>query len=90
MFAVMLYFYSQKLMGGGDLKILTVAFLWVGLSCAIWFVLLLLIFAGLHTILAKLRWVDAQEVEGRKRIAFAPSVAAALIGTFLLGCLQPY
>ena len=88
MFAVMLYYYSQKLMGGGDLKILTVAFLWVGLSCAMWFALLLLIFAGFHTILAKLRWVDAQEVEGRKRIAFAPSVAAALIGTFLLGCLH--
>ena len=88
MFAVMLYFYAQKLMGGGDLKILTVAFLWIGLSCAIWFALLLLIFAGVHTILAKLRWVDAQEVEGRKRIAFAPSVAAALIGTFLIGCLH--
>ncbi len=88
MFAVMLYYYSQKLMGGGDLKILTVAFLWVGLSCAMWFALLLLIFAGFHTVLAKLRWVDAQEVEGRKRIAFAPSVAAALIGTFLLGCLH--
>jgi prepilin peptidase CpaA len=88
MFAVMLHFYSQKLMGGGDLKILTVAFLWVGLSCAMWFALLLLIFAGAHTALAKFRWVHAQEVEGRKRIAFAPSVAAALIGTFLSGCLH--
>jgi prepilin peptidase CpaA len=88
MFAAMLYYYSQNLMGGGDLKILTVAFLWVGLSCAMWFAILLLIFAGSHAALAKFRWVHAQEVEGRKRIAFAPSVAAALIGTFLSGCLH--
>jgi prepilin peptidase CpaA len=89
MFAVMLYFYSQKLMGGGDLKLLTVAFLWVGLSCALPFAVLMLIFAALHTLSAKLEWVHYQEVNGRKRIAFAPSVAAALIGVFMLGCLQP-
>jgi isopentenyl phosphate kinase len=28
-------------MGGGDLKLLTVAFLWVGMSCAMWFALLM-------------------------------------------------
>jgi prepilin peptidase CpaA len=89
MFAVMLYFYSQNLMGGGDLKLLTVAFLWVGLACALPFAVLMLIFAALHTLLAKLGRVHFQEVNGRKRIAFAPSIAAALIGVFMLGCLQP-
>jgi prepilin peptidase CpaA len=41
MFAIMLYFYAQKAMGGGDVKILTVAFLWVGIGCAFPFAVLL-------------------------------------------------
>jgi len=89
MFAVMLYFYSQNLMGGGDLKMLAVAFLWVGLSCALPFAILMFIFGALHTLFAKLGWVRYQEVNRRKRIAFAPSIAGALIGVFMLGCLQP-
>jgi len=88
MFAVMLYFYSQKLMGGGDLKLLTVAFLWVGPPYALPFAVLMLIFAALHTLSAKLGWVHSQEVNGRRRIAFAPSVAAALIGVFMWGGLE--
>src|SRR3954468_24065729 len=35
MFALMLYFYAQKLMGGGDVKILTVGFLWIAFGCAL-------------------------------------------------------
>ncbi len=34
MFGVMLYFYAQNWMGGGDVKILTVGFLWVGFLCS--------------------------------------------------------
>jgi hypothetical protein len=39
----------------------------------------------------KLGWVGLQQVgaDKRSRIAFAPSVAAALIGIFMLGCLAP-
>ena len=34
MFGLVLYFYAE-LMGGGDIKILTIGFIWVGLSlCA--------------------------------------------------------
>src|SRR5215467_16193491 len=47
MFGVMLYFYSQNLMGGGDIKILTVGFLWVGFRCALPFAVLLAIFAAI-------------------------------------------
>src|SRR5437773_10858551 len=32
-FGVMVYFYAHNLMGGGDVKILTVGFLWVGCLC---------------------------------------------------------
>jgi prepilin peptidase CpaA len=89
MFAFMLYFYSQNLMGGGDVKLLTVAFLWVGIDCALPFAILLSLFATIHAIAGKLGWVEVRRggEDKRSRIAFAPSVAAALIGTFMLGCL---
>src|SRR5438105_2886594 len=68
MFIVMLFFYGQKWLGGGDVKILTVAFLWVGVRCAFPFAVLLLIFSVIHLVFAKLEWVSVQPVEGRKRI----------------------
>lgn len=89
MFCVMLYFYAQRLMGGGDVKILTVGFLWIGIGCALPFALLLAVFAAMHVVAAKFEWADVQQVGGRKRIPLAPSVAAALIVCFMLGCLQP-
>jgi prepilin peptidase CpaA len=89
MFSIMLYFYAQNAMGGGDIKILTVAFLWVGVGCAFPFAILLALCAALHVASAKFGWADVQEVGGRKRIPLAPSVAVAMILCFLLGCLHP-
>ena len=89
MFAVMLYFYAQNLMGGGDVKILTVGFLWIGLDCALVFAVLMAIFATVHVAAAKLGWVKVQQAGKHKRIPFAPSVAGALIVCFMLGCVQP-
>jgi prepilin peptidase CpaA len=86
-FAVLLYFYSRSWMGGGDVKMLTVAFLWIGSDCALLFAILLCLFASIHGLTAKLNWLPAQHAanDERARIAFAPSIAAALIGSFLLG-----
>jgi len=89
MFGVMLYFYAQNLMGGGDVKILTVGFLWVGFRCAFPFAALLAIFSAVHVIAAKFGWAEVQQIGDKKRIPLAPSVAAALILCFILGCLQP-
>ena len=89
MFGIMLYFYSQNAMGGGDVKILTIAFLWVGVGCAFPFAVLLAVCSALHVAAAKFGWADVQQVGDRKRIPLAPSVAAAMILCFLLGCLQP-
>jgi Flp pilus assembly protein protease CpaA len=85
MFCVMLYFYTQNLMGGGDVKILTVGFLWVGFRCALPFAVLLAIFAAVHVVAATFGWAQVH----KKRIPLAPSVAGALILCFILGCLQP-
>jgi prepilin peptidase CpaA len=88
-FLFMLAFYSMGLMGGGDLKLLTVALLWVGPFCAVPFAIFLLFFASIHTVAAKFKFVEVRvDNGGRQRIPFAPSVAAALITIFLVGCLN--
>jgi prepilin peptidase CpaA len=89
LFLIMLCFYSMKFMGGGDLKLLSVAFLWVGPFCALPFALFLLLFAGIHILAVKFKLVEAQIANGRTHLAFAPSIAAALICVFMVGCLQP-
>jgi prepilin peptidase CpaA len=91
MFVVLLYFYSRSLLGGGDVKLLTIAFLWAGPDCALPFAILLSLFAMIHVVAGRLGWVDVQRTgaDERSRIAFAPSVAAAVMGIFMLGCLAP-
>lgn len=89
LFAIMLYPYSMKMMGGGDLKLLTVAILWVGPFCALPFALFLLLFAGIHALAVKFNLVEGKMVGKQKSVAFAPSIAAALISVFLAGCLRP-
>jgi len=89
LFLIMLYPYSMKMMGGGDLKLLTVAILWVGPFCALPFALFLLFFAGIHAFAVKLKLVKGKDFGNRQSVAFAPSVSAALIGVFLIGCLRP-
>jgi prepilin peptidase CpaA len=85
MFVVMLVFYTKNWLGGGDIKILTVAFLWVGIRYALPFALMLLVFAVIHIVMAeKFKWVSVRRTEGRARIPFAPSIAAAMIGVFVL------
>jgi prepilin peptidase CpaA len=89
MFMVLLALYNTGWMGGGDVKILAVAFLWTGLSGALPFAVLLAVFCSAHALAAKLRWVKSQGTDGGHwRIPFAPSVAGALICTFMLRSLQ--
>ena len=89
LFVIMLYFYVKKMMGGGDLKLLTVALLWVGPFCALPFALFVLLFVCVHLVAIKLKLVETQVLNGKKWIAFAPAVAAALVSVFIAGCLQP-
>ena len=86
---IMFYFYLKNMMGGGDLKLLTVALLWVGPFCALPFALFLLLFVCIHIAAVKLKFIEARVVSGKDWIAFAPSVAAALIGVFIAGCVRP-
>ena len=89
MFVVMLAFYALGWMGGGDAKILGVAFFWTGFSGALPFAVLLALFSSAHAIAAKLGWVKSQvTATGGRRIPFAPSIAGALICTFMLKALK--
>jgi prepilin peptidase CpaA len=85
MFLIMLVFYARNAIGGGDVKLLTVAFLWVGFDCAPPFTVLLLAFAIINWVVVKFGWMVMLE---NRRIAFGPAIAAALIGTFMLGCVE--
>lgn len=89
LFVIMLYPYSMKMMGGGDLKLLAVAILWVGPFCALPFSLFLLLFAGVHALAVKFKLVEGKAIGEQQSVAFAPSIAAALISAFLVGCLRP-
>jgi prepilin peptidase CpaA len=86
-FAVLLWFYTQGVIGGGDVKLVTVACLWVGTHCALVFSILVLALGGLHVLAAKRGWVRTKAIAGGLGIPYAPSVAGALIGTIVLGCL---
>jgi len=89
MLIVMAYFYHRQWMGGGDVKLAAVAFVWTGIDCTLVFALLLLGFAIIHTAAAKFGWVKVRHADdGSMRIAFAPSIAGALIGVFVLRCLH--
>jgi len=88
MFLIMFYFYSLKMMGGGDLKLLTAAFLWVGPFFAMPFALLLLGFVCVHILAIKLKFVEAHVASDKKWLPFAPSISAALISIFMAGYLQ--
>src|SRR5262249_24115936 len=87
LFVIMLFPFSMKMMGGGDLKLLTVALLWVGPFCALPFALFLFLFAGIHALAVKFKLVEGKAVGKQQSVAFAASVAAATICIFLIGCL---
>jgi prepilin peptidase CpaA len=86
-FGVLLWFYTRRVLGGGDVKLLAVVALWVDLHCALLFSVLLFVLICLHLIAMKMRWVATKPMAGGQGIPYAPSIAGALIGTIMLGCL---
>lgn len=86
-FAVLLWLYAKGVVGGGDVKLVPVVCLWVGAHYALVFALLLLAFVVLHLGAVKAGWAPTDAFAGRRGIPYGPSLAAALIGVLLLGCL---
>ena len=84
-FVALLLFYTNGVVGGGDVKFMTVVCLWIGVPGALVFSILMLALLGLHLGAAKLGWAATKPMAGSTAIPIAPSVAGALIGTILLG-----
>lgn len=86
-FAALLWFFAKRVVGGGDVKFISVVCLWVGAHCAPLFSVLLLLFVGMHLGAVRMGWAQTKPMGGRHAIPYATSVAAALIGVIMLGCL---
>jgi prepilin peptidase CpaA len=78
----LLYAYAREQLGGGDLKLLAVAFLWAGPWLTAPFLILLLAFTGLVYSAAIRGWIASQVSEAGLRMPLAPAIAAALIVIF--------
>ncbi len=83
-FIVLSVMYHFRLMGGGDVKLLLVAFLWLGLDQGFLFSVLLSITSLVYVVIARFRWVPSRKLNGRTSMPFGPSITVAWIMTSLL------
>lgn len=87
MFAVLLLMYglmnARGRMGGGDVKLLGAAFLWLGIEHSFDFSLFLIAFTLAYALLAKLGSVPRQMVAARTKIPFGPCISAAWLVTLI-------
>jgi Flp pilus assembly protein protease CpaA len=87
MFALLVWLYTKHILGAGDVKLIPVICLWVGGRCALLYSALLLMLIGFHLASVGMGWAPTHNMAGRRGIPYAPSLAGALIGIILLGCL---
>lgn len=93
MFVILLWFFANRAIGGGDVKLIPVVCLWIGLHCALPFAVFLLLFIVLHLLAAWMGWAPTKQMAGRTgsssryAIPYAPSIAGALIGVMMIGCI---
>jgi Flp pilus assembly protein protease CpaA len=81
--AVVVVFYVRGVMGGGDVKLLGAAFLWIGIEGSLAFSLLLLAFSLTYAVLARRDALPRKVVAARARIPFGPPIATAwLVAAF--------
>lgn len=83
MFAVFVLIYIRGLLGGGDVKLLGAAFLWLGIEHAFVFSLFLIAFTLAYALLAKLGGVPRKMVAARTTIPFGPCIGAAWLVTLI-------
>jgi prepilin peptidase CpaA len=81
---ILIGLYARGFMGGGDVKLLAAAFLWVGWNGSLLFSILLLAASVLYTLGVKLELFPSLGDGNRREIPFGPSIALALLATVLL------
>lgn len=84
LFALFLGMYYFGMMGGGDVKLLAVASLWLGPENALPFAVFLGIFALAYAAGAKMNLLPSRTVNGRVKVPFGPSIALAWMVALLV------
>lgn len=85
-FGFLILFYRKGVIGGGDVKLVPVAALFVGTHSALPFSVLLLAFTSLHLLATRMNWVPTLAIGKRRAISYAPSIAAALVCVIVIDC----
>jgi prepilin peptidase CpaA len=84
LFLIILGLYTYRLMGGGDAKLLAVAFLWLGLDNSTAFSLFLVCTTVLYVLGARWGALPSQKQARGTRIPFGPAIAVAWLLTMSL------
>lgn len=82
-FLLLLLGYTRNLLGGGDAKLLSVAFFAIGPDDALLFSLALLCLTTLYWLGAKVGALPYRRIDGRMQIPFGPSIAGGWIAVLL-------
>lgn len=83
MFGVCLVMYRFGMMGGGDVKLLAAAFLWMGIENAPIFSVLLGAFAMVYATGASFYLLPSRCDNGRVKVPYGPTISLAWIGASL-------
>jgi prepilin peptidase CpaA len=83
-FVIMATMYHFSMLGGGDVKLLTIAFLWLGLENGFLFCLFLCGASLVYILFARLGWVPSRKLDDRTSIPYGPSIVMAWIMTILI------
>lgn len=86
MFAVMVGLYSANMLGGGDAKLLSVAFLWFGPSCSVYFAVLLFMSALAYVGLRRWTKLPTRITERGLLIPYGPPIALSWAGAQIFLC----
>ena len=83
MFALFFAMYAFGWMGGGDVKLLSVAFLWIGLDNALPFAFLLVAFTLAYVAAVNFLPIalPVKQAGGRTKIPYGPAISLAWIAT---------
>lgn len=84
MFALFLAMYCFGMMGGGDVKLLAVAFFWMGVNNAMLFAMLLGVLSLVYVAGARFNLLPFRVDKGRTKVPYGPTIAMAWILTWVL------
>jgi prepilin peptidase CpaA len=86
-FVILLFPYARGLLGGGDVKLLAVAFLWLGGPQRMMFAIFFFFSTLLYVVAAKCRLAPSRG-SAAVYIPFGPSIAGAWLLTLLVSALR--